>query len=164
MSNLRIVYTRPDGGVSVVVPAPSFVAKFRTEADAIAAIRAKDVPPDATDVTERTTDDLPKDRLFRNAWRMAVNKPAVDLPAARQIHMDRIRQVRDAELAKLDVAFMRAVERGDRQEQSAIAADKQRLRDLPQTFDLTVAQTPDDLAALWPDGLPVHDAYKEMVK
>lgn len=35
-----------------------------------------------------------------------------------------------------------------------VTTEKQKLRDLPQTLDLTVAQTPEDLKALWPADLP----------
>jgi hypothetical protein len=72
---------------------------------------------------------------------------------ARVIHLAEIRRVRDAELAALDVPFMRAIETGDRDAQAAIAQQKQTLRDIPQTFDLANARTPEQLKALWPDGL-----------
>lgn len=66
---LRIVYTRPDGGLSIIVPAPGTTIE-----------RARlDVPADATDVHECDHTELPTDRTFRNAWRRGGAK-AVDIP------------------------------------------------------------------------------------
>tara|TARA_B100000315_G_C14569911_1_gene584940 strand:- start:1655 stop:2242 length:588 start_codon:yes stop_codon:yes gene_type:complete len=96
------------------------------------------------------------DRYFRDAMMWDETSPAkcrCAMPKAEVIHMDRIRKVRDAELAKLDVPFMKALESGDTAVQQGIAAQKQLLRDLPQTFDLTVANTPEELKVLWPAGL-----------
>lgn len=77
----------------------------------------------------------------------------VNMAKARAIHLAEIRRVRDAELAALDIPFMRAIEAGDRDAQAMIAQQKQTLRDIPQTFDLTTVRTPEQLKALWPDGL-----------
>lgn len=73
----------------------------------------------------------------------------VNMEKARAIHLDVIRGVRNAELAALDVPFMRAVEAGDTEAQATIAAKKQTLRDIPQTFELT-ARTPEELKGKWP--------------
>jgi hypothetical protein len=72
---------------------------------------------------------------------------------ARALHMSRIRAARDHALAGLDIPFIRAVEANDAGEKSAIAAAKQRLRDLPGTLDLAAAETTAQLDAIWPDGL-----------
>ena len=73
----------------------------------------------------------------------------VNMPKARGIHMDKIRAVRNKQLADLDITFMRAVETGDASEQARIASEKQTLRDIPQTLDLTT-DTPEELKAIWP--------------
>ena len=91
---------------------------------------------------------------FFDGWEWLNNRCKVNMPKARIIHMDRIRVVRNAELVKLDVAFMRAIEAGDVVEQQRIAALKQELRDIPQTFDLSSFRTPNTLRAAWPQGLP----------
>jgi len=76
----------------------------------------------------------------------------INMAKARGIHMDRIRAERDKRLAALDVPFMRAVETGDRGTQKRIEIQKQSLRDIPQTFDLTT-DTPEALILMWPDNL-----------
>ena len=79
----------------------------------------------------------------------------VNMTKARAIHLADIRSVRNAELVKEDVAFIRAVEDGDTDAQAAIKAKKQTLRDLPATFDITTdVDTPEILKAKWPVELP----------
>lgn len=77
----------------------------------------------------------------------------INMQKARAIHMDSIRAVRDKELAALDIAYLRAIEDGDLDAQAMIAADKQMLRDLPETFNLNKVSTPAELSGLWPDRL-----------
>ena len=76
----------------------------------------------------------------------------VNMSKARGIQMDKIREVRNKELTKKDVDFMKALEADDGSHK-AIAAEKQVLRDIPQTFDLTT-DTADELKQKWPEGLP----------
>ena len=82
----------------------------------------------------------------------------VDMTKARAIHLAEIRKVRDAELVKKDVPFMRAVEAGDASAQSTIGTEKQALRDIPAPFDITTAvDTPEKLKAKWPTELPARE-------
>ena len=68
MSDKRIVYTRPDGGVSVITPVDEFIQNFDgTEDEALAFIKAKDVPSDATNVNIILDTELPN-RDNREAW------------------------------------------------------------------------------------------------
>ena len=76
----------------------------------------------------------------------------VNMSKARGIHMDKIREVRNKELVKKDIEFMKALEADD-DSHKAIAVEKQVLRDIPQTFDLTT-DTSEQLKELWPEGLP----------
>lgn len=97
--------------------------------------------------------EWPQDRTFREAWVYTGGRIVVDMPRARMIHLTRLRVARDAALTELDVPFLRAVEDGNVAEQQRIREDKQRLRDLPEAFDLSTAQTADELKARWPEGL-----------
>ena len=93
------------------------------------------------------------------AWEMDTDgTPKVNMTKARAVHMDTIRVSRDAELVKKDVPFMRAVEAGDTDAQTAIGAEKQVLRDIPATFDITTdVDTPAALHAKWPSELPARE-------
>ena len=82
----------------------------------------------------------------------------VNMSKARAIHLEEIRKVRNAELVKEDVTFMRAVEAGDTDTQATIATKNQVLRDLPATFDITTdVGTPEKLKAKWPSELPARE-------
>jgi hypothetical protein len=82
----------------------------------------------------------------------------VNMTKARDIHMDIIRVVRNTELAAKDITFMRAVEAGDTAAQSTIGTEKQVLRDLPATFDITTdVDTPEKLKVKWPTELPARE-------
>jgi hypothetical protein len=82
----------------------------------------------------------------------------VNMTKARAIHLAEIRRVRNLELAAKDITFMRAVEDGDASAQAAIKTQKQTLRDIPATFDITTdVDTPAKLKAKWPSELPARD-------
>ena len=82
----------------------------------------------------------------------------VNMTKARAIHLEEIRRVRNEELVKEDVTFMRAVEADDTDAQATIKTKKQTLRDLPATFDITTdVDTPEKLKAKWPTELPARE-------
>ena len=90
-------------------------------------------------------DSLGRRDAIYGAWEMDVDgTPKVNMTKARVVHIDRIRVARDAELTKLDVPSLRAVESADDAEQARIGTLKQTLRDIPETFDLSVYATPDE--------------------
>ena len=74
----------------------------------------------------------------------------IDMAKAVEIQRNRIRTLREPMLAKLDVEFMRAVERNDNAEQTRIAGEKQRLRDMTKNPRLIAAKTPEELAIILP--------------
>ena len=97
-------------------------------------------------------DELSLDRTYRAAWE-DTGSLAVNMPRARAIHMDLIRAARTPFFKALDDAYLRADEAGDTARKRQVAAQKQALRDLPTTFDLSGARTPEELKALWPQEL-----------
>lgn len=134
-----------------------------TEDQFVERVRQKDVPSDAKTVILVEEEDLPprmdpKTKHLRNAWRISGRKVVVDMPAAREIHMNRIRQSRDRHLDSLDREHTKALGRKRQADADAIEAQRETLRNIPQTFDLTKAKTPEALADLWPAGLdPITD-------
>ena len=91
------------------------------------------------------------------AWEMDTDgTPKVNMAKARGVHMDKIRVVRDKELVKKDLTSLRAQESGDTSDQATVATEKQTLRDIPQTFDLTT-DTSEELNAKWPSELPARE-------
>ena len=156
---MRIAYTRPDGGVSIVIASPKEslekVLGPLTQVEYRNHVLARSIPADATDFKELPDDWTPPDtdRTFRNAWRHANGVFHVDMAHARNIHRDKIRSARASKLAALDVAYNKADEAGDAQKKKDIAAQKQALRDLPAHPSIELAGTPDVLRAFWPDTL-----------
>jgi hypothetical protein len=157
--NKRIVYTRPDGGLSVLIPAPGFLAKFATDEEGLAALVAKDVPPDASDVCQCDASEIPEDRTFREAWKRGLKPVEVDMLKAREIYMARIRAARNAKLQEMDnetarLDGLRKLGEATDADLMAHEQEKQHLRDIPQKLNLSQARTPEELKALWPSDLP----------
>ena len=155
---------RPDGRITT-----AYTANGDTSADAIATAKAAQIARLATKsggvsvAHDYDTDLLPEsdargDEPFCGCWEWVDGAVQVHMPTARGVHMDTIRVVRNAELAKEDVTFMRAVEDGDTDAQATIKTKKQTLRDIPATFDLTTdVGTPELLKARWPTELPARE-------
>lgn len=106
--------------------------------------------PDLISYRKIEADAVPQDRTFRDAWKADLS---VDMEKARAIHMNRIRQARDLLLAKTDIEAQNALLSGEPHRIETISRKKHILRNIPQTFDLSIATTPDELKALWPDEL-----------
>ncbi|MEK9752562.1 MAG: hypothetical protein VW338_05035 [Rhodospirillaceae bacterium] len=98
--------------------------------------------------------DIPGHAEYRDCWRDTGAAIVEDMPTARTIHMGFIRAERDAELGRLDQLELQYLGNPARAAELAeVRAEKQTLRDIPQTFDLSGASTVDELKALWPAGL-----------
>lgn len=152
MNHVRIIYGRADGGVTIVTPCRNIDEADLAE-DFILQRALNLLPPDAINPQVITPAEVPGDRNFREAWEHGGSQVSVNMDKARNIHMDRIRVARDAKLAALDVDTMKAVGKGDNVARDAVESQKQALRDIPQTLDLTVAKTPEELKAIWPSEL-----------
>lgn len=92
------------------------------------------------------------DHEFGPAWRDDGQRIYYDMPAARIIWMNKIRQARRQKFAELgfrdkphpEIEAMLSHE---------TRAQLKALRDLPQSFDLGAATTIEELKAMWPDEL-----------
>ena len=165
MNTKVIVIKTPDNGVVILHPASEmFNSNSRTRAtlreqgidfanddEVLDWIINKDVPAGASyRITEIT--NLPSDRHFRAAWTDAKRTKTVDvdMPKAREVHLNNLRRMREPKFTQLDRDYLRADERNDLTEKQRIAGLKQQLRDIPQTLDLSIAKTPEELKAIVP--------------
>jgi hypothetical protein len=139
-----IAYNR-NGKLILLYPAPS--ASIET-------VMQRDVPSDATEVEILTKDKVPSTNYFRKAWFKQNGKIEVDMDMAREHHMQTIRAMRDLELEKLDAQAIRALGSNDTETLAKIESKKNILRNIPQTFKIAHAQTPEQLMILWPNDLP----------
>lgn len=136
----RIVFKNLDGSVGIVIPTAEMLHNMSIEQ-----IAFKDVP-EGLGWRITNTGNIPSDRTFREAW-TDINPTStvdVDMEKARDIHMSNIRILRDEKLKELDIETLKG---------NDVQMEKQVLRDIPQTFDLSGATTPEELLNLMPEEL-----------
>ena len=99
-------------------------------------IAAKDVPAGCPCVICES-ETLPQDSFFFSAWEYDSSNPAlpikINVEAAHEIWKDEWRREREPILKRLDVEWMRALERGDTALSAELAGKKQVLRDVTNT-------------------------------
>jgi hypothetical protein len=133
-----IVYKNEDGSISVVHPSPN-------TKKSLAEIAAQAVPVGAKSVTIIDSEELPKDKYFRNAWELKNKKITHNMDKAKEIQKDKLRALRNPLLAKLDVEYIRALEQEDNKETQKVLAKKQALRDLTDSSDIEEAKNVEEL-------------------
>lgn len=147
----RLAYEK-DGNVNIVIPSESYKAfmmsddektgrKAMSEKEFYEHLKEKDCSSETViEVTEKQIPDM----YFRDAFKINGKKLDIDMDKARGLHMDKIRKKRNKKLAELDIETLKGVD---------VQAEKQALRDIPETFDLSKAKTPAALKKLMPRGL-----------
>lgn len=144
---MKIVWKKPDGSIAITHPvrAPrdgeDYLENIAKEAKERGAIPADWVRVECPG-------PMPSDRDFRDAWRVVNGTCTVDMAQAREIHRKKLRAMREPLLAKLDVDYLRAMERGAGT--TEIVAAKQALRDVTEDPAIDAAATPDELKAVIP--------------
>ena len=88
-------------------------------------------------------DELPP-RETRSAWSVSKGKLVVDKQKVKDSVMARVRSIRNAKLAELDVPSIRAIEDGDTEKSAEIKAKKQELRDLPEIVEQRLSKITDN--------------------
>ena len=161
-----LTFRKPDGGVSLFT-VTSVPGDERTEAEILdaeevdlrapkvngAGGKSQIVPDDWVREADTDPAEVPQDRSFRNAWEPQAGKVEVSMTKAREIHKNRLREIRAPKLAALDVEYQRADEQGDAVAKAAIAAQKQALRDVTADPAIDAAKTPEELKAVLPAAL-----------
>jgi hypothetical protein len=150
MTDKVIIYNKPDGVLAVCIPAQEWRLPNEAEDAWLKRVIARSVPADARDVRIVSSDAIPTDRTFRNAWTHKSGEVSVDMAKARDIHLYRIRRKRKALFRALDAEYQRADETGDPRAKAEVASRKQRLRDATKHPDIVAAKTPEQLKAVWP--------------
>jgi hypothetical protein len=89
---------------------------------------------------EINEEDLPSDRIFRNAWTISDKKIDYDLNKAKELKKEELRILRQPLLQDLDVQYMKALEQS--LPTKDIVDQKQILR------DITAVEMPDDIEQL----------------
>ena len=120
----RIIYTTDEGTVTVLVPSADCGLTIEE-------IAAKDVP-EGIEYKIVNVSEISSDRTFRNAW-VLDNEITVDIPKAKVITKNKLREQRKPLLEAQDILFMQAQESGT--DTSRIVTEKQRLRDITKQVD-----------------------------
>jgi len=148
-----ILCPREDGGVDVVVPVKNTYPHTEDiSEDGLVERAMKGVLNKSAAVV---VDDsiIPRDRTFRNAWKLEGGSIAHDMEKCREIHRSRMRLAREPLFAALDIEFMRANETGEAVKRLAVVKKKQELRDVTADPRIEAAKTPEELKAVWPECL-----------
>lgn len=142
MAESIIALTRADGGVSIAVTrkevTPELLARCIAAVDGYVSHRFI------------SREAVPTDRTFRNAWRDNGVGVSVEMAAAREIHRDKLRQMRKPKLEAGDADLMKALEVQDWVSVARIREVKQVLRDVTADQAIAAATTPDALKAAVP--------------
>jgi hypothetical protein len=127
----RIIYPTPDGGVAVIIPAESVE------------LALKDVP-EGVPYEIVTTDDIPIDRFFRNAWVMGDCCIDHDLNKCKEIGHTIRRTKRAEEFAPLDEVIAKQIPGMDA---AAAEAARQVVRDKYAEIQdaIDASSTPDEI-------------------
>jgi len=157
-----ILYTQPDGLIVILDPKSHTSDRTEKPEEMLARIIHNAVPSNAQKVLVVDSHNLPTDYTFHGAWKLDGAHIVTDMPKARDIHRNRLRAARASKLTALDVEYQRADERADEVGKREIVARKQRLRDITSHPDIEAAQTPDELARVWPfDDQPAFAAQPQ---
>lgn len=144
---MRYVLKRVDGGVSIMETVKDSV-DARTEIEKWTPKSRKEI----VSVREMGPDEVIEDRMFRDAWTDS-GRLSVEMPKARNIWREKMREARAPILEKLDIEYQRADEAGDAEAKIRIASKKQALRDVTEDPRIESAKTPEELKAVWPEFL-----------
>lgn len=88
------------------------------------------------DYTAVEENDIPSNRVFRDAWEMTGKNINVSLTKSKVLHMGRLRILRDKQLQSLDVEYIKALELENATKLQSIKETKKLLRDMPDTESL----------------------------
>lgn len=150
---MKLIYTRPDGGVAIV----SVVSKESVE-DVLGSMSDEDymnhvykvsIPKGAVNVREIEESDIPDSREFRDAWVDMSVALDIDLNKAKELKLAAMRTERNIQLSLLDTESLRALE--NKADDTAIIAKKQALRDSTEALkalDVSLLSTEAGVAAI----------------
>lgn len=171
-----IIYTRADGGLSVVHPIRNTLGEARifmpadgeakeafremTDAEIVQRALAK-LPADAINPQIVEADAIPVDRTYRDAWMQQDGAVVHDMDKAREIQKDRLRALRAPLFDANDIAIQSALADGDSKALKTAVATRDALRDVTAAPAIEAAKTPDELKLAVPQILIAAEAVEK---
>ena len=148
-----VVWTHPvTGNLGQAIPA--YGGSTRSDDDLVTFVRDKAIARGMQDVAiievTGADDEIEGGRYFRNAWEIVDGKRVANRTKAQAVKLEKIRRVRNAQLNVEDINWNKA--NGD-SAKAVVETERQRLRDIPATFDLSASALPTitNLKDAWPD-------------
>lgn len=152
---MKIIYTKPDGGVNIVIAAPKDqierdLGRALTQEEFQDFIIDKAIPTGSLNIRMLEDADIPADREFRDAWVDTApdNKVNVDVAKAKDVKLEELRTRRNVVLAQTDIEFTRAMEEGDMVKIASLKAKRAALRNATEPLKAFEAVGVDDEQAL----------------
>ena len=143
--------SRSDGGVTITRASDSAdILKVISKWEALTgAVTAGGPLKGVTIVAHREIAEaaIPPDRTFRGALKPDLTH---DMSKCREIHKNKLRELRAPKFAALDIEHLRADEAANTTLKQQIAAKKQALRDVTADPRIAAARTPEELKAVIP--------------
>lgn len=97
-------------------------------------------------------DEIPDD-YFRDAFSHKDDVLLIDMPKAREVHKNKLRQLREPKMRELDFVYNEALSKRDERAQLAAIEKKDQLRNVTKAPEIENAQTPEELKSFLPDFL-----------
>lgn len=140
----KIIYTRVDGGVSIVhaVPKEELPLTFLTEEAYKQFVWERSVPSDAINPVEIQTDNIPSNKEFRYAWKQDGNNITYDLEKAKTIQVERTELAINSALQSLNAELIEAIVSGNDEEKESIIAKKENLKN---SMNALIALVPESI-------------------
>ena len=136
ITSQRIIFQNAEGGVSVIIPTGELP---------IEEVAKKDVP-EGVPYEIVSTDAIPSDRTFRNAWTKGNGTVDVDLTKAKEIGHNKRRQKRAEEFTPYDEVIVKQIPGVDAVEaEAARQGIRAKYADVQAAID--AADTPDEIKA-----------------
>jgi len=151
----KIIIKRADGGTSILQPSSKH--DFTLDAAAQRDVDEWDrtSPSPAVSWRRTSSDNVPTDKEFRNAW--TDDNPGetvdVDISKAKVIQTDRIRASRDAKWPDFDKRYL--IAEHDSADLTTLNTERQTLKDIPNNAQIDIDSATDvaALKAAWPSEL-----------
>ena len=152
---LKFLYTDAEGRVCIVHALPKeFIEKVLgplTKKQYRAHVLERSIPADATNVREITSDEVPTDRSYRNAWVLGEDKSVTHCPhKSKDILLAKVREERNKQLDATDKPVLMAIESGNTDELAGLKEHRQKLRDCTEGIKATEFKSLDEVKAAWP--------------
>jgi len=139
--DLRLIFTRPDGGVSVDAPIEQIAQSGAELAQHIARLEATGLvwkQTISTGLGHLPSERTGESRKLRNCWRWNGAQVEADIALAKAQIKAEVRTERNKRLAESDADKIRLDDIGTTQQKLDISTYRQTLRDLPASTDIQI--------------------------